>query len=61
MIEVRGKYNTAKIYTDTADSATVDESPMAYKPMDEILANIEPTANVLSRLVPIYNCQLPTA
>lgn len=43
------------IYSTSVCRATIDESPMAYKPMDEILANIEPTANVLSRLVPIYN------
>ena len=34
---------------------TLDESPMAYKNMDEIVANIEPTAEIVKRIVPIYN------
>ena len=34
---------------------TLDESPMAYKPMDEIIANIEPTARIVSQIKPIYN------
>ena len=31
------------IFTSCVSSATIDESPMAYKPMEEIIANIEPT------------------
>jgi len=34
---------------------TLDESPMAYKDMREIVANIEPTAEILCRLRPVYN------
>ena len=103
MIEVAGTYNTAKLFTDTADNATIaqvtnlmnqpsaagakvrimpdchagtgcvigttmtgvyttsvnkgtlDESPMAYKPMEEIVRNIEPTAEIVSHIRPIYN------
>ena len=43
------------IYTTCINKGTLDESPMAYKPMDEIVANIEPTAQIVSRLKPIYN------
>ena len=34
---------------------TLDESPMAYKPMDEIVSEIGPTAEVLERIRPVYN------
>ena len=43
------------IYTTCVSKGTLDESPMAYKPMDEIIANIEPTARIVSRIRPIYN------
>lgn len=45
----------AGIYTTSVGYSTIDESPMAYKPMGEILANIEPTVDVLSVIRPIYN------
>ena len=34
---------------------TLDESPMAYKSMETIVANIEPTAEIVKRIVPVYN------
>ena len=43
------------IYTTCINKGTLDESPMAYKPIDEIIANIEPTAQIASRIKPIYN------
>lgn len=43
------------IYTTCVSSATLDESPMAYKNMDEIVTNIEPTAEILVHIKPIYN------
>ena len=43
------------IYTTCINRGTLDESPMAYKPMDEIIANIEPTAQIVSQIKPIYN------
>jgi RNA-splicing ligase RtcB len=108
MIEIKGKYNTASIYTDSiedeaykqvlnlmnqkfaegstfaimpdchagagcvigltmkivdkvfpnlvgVDKATIDESPMAYKPMDEIIRNIDATAEIVKTIKPIYN------
>ncbi|MBE5999811.1 MAG: RtcB family protein [Sarcina sp.] len=45
----------AGIYTTCVSKGTVDESPMAYKPAAEIIANIEPTAEILSQIKPIYN------
>ena len=43
------------IYTTCVDRATLDEAPMAYKTMDEIVANITPTAQILQRITPVYN------
>ena len=43
------------IYTTCVNSATLDESPMAYKNMDEIVQNIEPTAEIIAHIKPIYN------
>ncbi len=45
----------AGIYTTCVNSATLDESPMAYKNMNEIIENIEPTAEIITRIKPIYN------
>ncbi len=43
------------IYSTCIAEKTLDESPMAYKNMDEILKNIEPTATVVEIIKPIYN------
>lgn len=43
------------IYTTTANASTLDESPMAYKPMDEIIGLISPTAEILKIIKPVYN------
>lgn len=43
------------IYTTCVNTSTLDESPMAYKNMDEIVANIEPTAEIIAHVKPIYN------
>ncbi len=45
----------AGIYTTCVSTSTLDESPMAYKNMDEIVANIEPTADIIAHIKPIYN------
>ena len=43
------------VYTTTVNSGTLDESPMAYKPMQEILNLITPTVEVIKIIKPIYN------
>lgn len=43
------------IFSTSVGRATLDESPMAYKPMDEILANIRDTVEVTDILKPVYN------
>lgn len=45
----------AGIYSTSVVPDTLDESPMAYKRMDEILENVGPTAEVVCRIKPIYN------
>ena len=45
----------AGIYSTCVVPDTLDESPMAYKSMEEIVENIEPTAEILCRIKPIYN------
>lgn len=43
------------IYTTSANISTLDESPMAYKGMENIVNNIEPTADIVENIKPIYN------
>lgn len=43
------------IYTTSVSKATLDECPMAYKGMADILENIGPTADVESIIKPVYN------
>jgi len=43
------------IYSTSVKKATIDESPMAYKTMDNIVANIGPTAKILKTIKPVYN------
>lgn len=43
------------IYTTSVGEGTLDECPMAYKPMDEIVQNIADTVTVGEIIRPIYN------
>lgn len=43
------------VYTTSVNKGTLDECPMAYKGMQDILDNIGPTAEVLKIIRPIYN------
>ena len=43
------------IYTTTVGKGTLDECPMAYKPMQSIVENISDTVDIIKRIVPIYN------
>ena len=45
----------AGIYTTCVVEDTIDESPMAYKSLDEIVSQIGPTADIIERIRPIYN------
>jgi len=43
------------IYSSTVSKSTIDESPFAYKPMDEIVANITDTVEIVKTIKPLYN------
>ncbi|RBP38231.1 tRNA-splicing ligase RtcB [Garciella nitratireducens] len=43
------------IYTTSVKESTLDEAPMAYKPIEEIINNIEDTVDILDIIKPIYN------
>ena len=43
------------IYSTSVDENTIDEAPMVYKPMKEILENIKDTVEVEKIIKPIYN------
>lgn len=49
------KAEMSGIYSTTVTKETLDEAPMAYKTMDDIVANIGPTADILNIIKPIYN------
>ena len=49
------KKQMAGVYTTSVNKGTLDECPMAYKGMQDILDNIGPTAEVLKIIRPIYN------
>lgn len=43
------------IYTTSVTADTVDEAPMVYKSMDEIVENIKDTVDILEIIKPVYN------
>lgn len=45
----------ADIYSTSVTRDTIDESPFAYKPMEEIVENIKDTVEIINVIRPIYN------
>lgn len=45
----------AGIYSETVNDFTRDESPMVYKPADEIIRNIHPTVDIERAIKPVFN------
>lgn len=43
------------IFSTSVGDATLDESPMAYKPTEEIIERIKPTVEVISMIKPKLN------
>ena len=43
------------VFTTSVNRNTLDEAPMAYKPIDEIVSHITPTAEIVERVRPVYN------
>ena len=49
------KESMKDIWTTSVNEATIDESPMAYKPMDSIIENIADTVDIVDIIKPVYN------
>jgi len=43
------------IYSSTVNKSTIDEAPFAYKPMEEIVANIGGTVDIVKIIKPLFN------
>lgn len=43
------------IFTTSVSTDTIDEAPMVYKPMDEIISKIGDTVDIVKIIRPIYN------
>ena len=43
------------IYTTSVNEETIDEAPMVYKPMEEIIEHIKDTVDIEKVIKPIYN------
>jgi RNA-splicing ligase RtcB len=49
------KKQMSEVYTTSVNSSTLDECPMAYKDMSDIVENIGPTAEIVKIINPVYN------
>ena len=43
------------IFSTCINQSTIDEAPFVYKDFEEIMECIEPSVNIISRLIPIFN------
>jgi hypothetical protein len=43
------------IYTTSVNKATLDESPLAYKPFEQLIEHISPAVEIIERIKPRYN------
>lgn len=43
------------IYSTSVSESTIDESPMAYRSIDDILDAVEPTVEITDIITPVYN------
>ena len=65
MLEIKGKINTLNmteyksamegIYTTSVNEHTLDEAPMAYKSMEDIIDVIRDSVEVIDIIKPVYN------
>lgn len=58
--EFKNTMNSAGVYTTSVNKSTIDECPMAYKPIESILENIKDTVDVEEVIKPIYNFKAGT-
>lgn len=45
----------SNVWTSSVNRSTLDEAPMAYKPIDEIIENTKDTIDILEIIKPVYN------
>ena len=43
------------VYSSSVVTSTLDEAPMAYKPIESIIENIQDTVEIQKIINPIYN------
>jgi RNA-splicing ligase RtcB len=49
------KDTMSSVWTSCVSPNTLDESPMAYKPVDEVIARLEETVEITEIVKPLYN------
>ena len=49
------KESMAGIYTTSVNEHTIDEAPMAYKSLEDIIGSARETADIIEVLRPVYN------
>lgn len=56
MVKLEDFQETMKdVWSTSVVQSTLDESPFAYKPMDEIVRNIQDTVDIMKIIKPLYN------
>lgn len=43
------------IFTKSVSEDTIDEAPMVYKPLDEIVENVKDAVDIIANIKPVYN------
>lgn len=43
------------IYSTSVGQSTINEAPMAYKPIEEIMSQIQDTVEITEIIKPVYN------
>lgn len=49
------KESMKNIWSTSINKSTIDESPMAYKPMQSIIDNVKDTVDIIKIIKPVYN------
>ena len=52
------KEKMKNVYSTCVNTSTIDESPMAYKSIEQIQKDIEPIADIVDHLIPLYNFKI---
>lgn len=56
VISIEEYTNSMKgVWTTSVCESTIDESPMVYKPIEEIIENIKDTLDIIDIIKPVYN------